>query len=373
MDLAFLLAAQTPVPSSTPTLPGLNFKPEDAECLKQPGTFCRWVFDQTGSKRLGAFADWFVAKPLQILLIILFAWLVRATVHRFITRLANQAAEGTVPGVLAKRKTASFLEGVSPLLSERRRQRTQTMASVLKSISTGVIFVVAFVMVLAQLGINIAPIIASAGILGVALGFGSQTLVKDFLSGIFMILEDQYGVGDVIDLGEASGSVESVGLRVTRLRDVNGTVWYVRNGEIIRVGNKSQGWARAVIDVAVAYEEDVGRIRDLLKQAAHELWEDEEYRDQILEAPEVWGVEELSADSVVVRVVVKTQPLKQWDIARELRARIKSTFDRHDVELPFAQRSIWLRPDGSDAEPAPAQPASAPPTPAPPRGPTPRS
>jgi small-conductance mechanosensitive channel len=339
MSFAALVSAQTPGPtpeSPGPILPSLP----PSECGAD--TFCGWVVERTGNEQLGAFADWFVAKPLQILLIIFVAWVVRAVVNRAVTRLADRAAEGTVPGVLARRKTVSFLEGVSPLLSERRRQRTQTMASVLKSIATGVVFTVAFVMILAELGIDIAPIIASAGILGVALGFGSQTLVKDFLSGIFMILEDQYGVGDVIDVGEASGSVESVGLRVTRLRDLNGTVWYVRNGEIIRVGNKSQGWARAVIDVAVAYEEDVGRVRDLLKAAAHELWEDEKWRDLILEEPEVWGVEALSVDSVVIRVVVKTQPLKQWDIARELRAQIKRKFDEHGVELPVPHRSMFL-------------------------------
>jgi len=339
MSFASLTAAQTPEP--TPATPGPIFPTlPPSDCGTD--TLCGWIVERTGNGRLGAFADWFVAKPLQILLIILVAWVVRAVVHRAVTQLANRAAEGTVPGVLARRKAVSFLEGVSPLLPERRRQRTQTMASVLKSVATGVVFTVAFVMILAELGINIAPIIASAGILGVALGFGSQTLVKDFLSGIFMILEDQYGVGDVVDVGEASGSVESVGLRVTRLRDVNGTVWYVRNGEIIRVGNQSQGWARAVIDVAVAYEEDIARVRDLLKEAAHGLWKDEEWRDMILEEPEVWGVEALSVDSVVIRVVVKTHPLKQWDVARELRARIKKKFDENGVEMPFAQRSIWL-------------------------------
>jgi small conductance mechanosensitive channel len=354
------LAAQTPEPS--PSFPVQL----PAEC--DPDTLCQWVQNRAPKDWdwLGPFADWFVAKPLQILLILFGAWLTRSVLHRVITRLANTAAEGTVPGVLTRRATASLLESVSPLLSERRQQRTQTMASVLKSITTGAVFAVASVMILAELGIDIAPIIASAGILGIALGFGSQTLVKDFLSGIFMILEDQYGVGDVVDLDETSGSVEAVGLRVTRLRDINGTVWYVRNGEIIRVGNKSQGWARAVIDVSVSYEQDIGQVLDLLEEAANELWEDEEWRELILEAPEVWGVEALSADAVVVRVVVKTQPLKQWNVARELRARIKARFDEHDVELPFAQRSIWLRADESDSSSAgtPTAPEQRP-TPAP--------
>ena len=153
------------------------------------------------------------------------------------------------------------------------------MGTLLKSIITGVDRSRSSItMMLAELGYDIAPIIASAGILGVALGFGAQSLVKDFLSGIFMIFEDQYGVGDVVDLGEASGTVEAVSLRVTRLRDVNGTVWYVRNGEILRVGNMSQNWARTVLDIGVAYGEDLAQVRRVLKEVAHDLWEDEDFK-----------------------------------------------------------------------------------------------
>src|SRR6187200_2366728 len=202
-------------------------------------------------------------------------------------------------------------------VSTRRVQRAQTMGSLLKSIVSGVVVAVAATMMLSELGVDIAPIVASAGIIGVALGFGSQTLVKDFLSGIFMIFEDQYGVGDVVDLGEASGTVEAVSLRVTRLRDVNGTVWYVRNGEILRVGNMSQNWARTVLDIGVAYSEDLARVRRVLMEVAHDLWEDEEFKGLVIEEPEVWGVEALSPDGVTVRVTLKTAPLEQWSVARE--------------------------------------------------------
>jgi small-conductance mechanosensitive channel len=216
---------------------------------------------------------------------------------------------------------------------------------VLKSLSTGIVGIVIVLMILSEVGVDVGPLVAGAGILGVALGFGSQALVKDFLSGIFMVLEDQYGVGDVVDVGEASGSVEAVGLRVTRLRDVAGTVWYVRNGEILRVGNQSQGWARAVLDVAVAYGEDVGRVQDLLRAVGRELHRDPDWGRLVLEEPEVWGVEALAADSVIVRLVVKTVPLEQWKVARELRRRIKARFDREGVEIPFPQRAVWLRQD----------------------------
>ena len=159
-------------------------------------------------------------------------------------------------------KVGAALEpGTRTAGATRRVQRAQTMGSLLKSIVTGVVFAVVAMMLIASSAYNIAPLIASAGILGVALGFGAQSLVKDFLSGIFMIFEDQYGVGDVVDLGEAAGTVEAVSLRVTRLRDVNGTVWYVRNGEILRVGNMSQNWARTVLDISVAYGEDLARVQ----------------------------------------------------------------------------------------------------------------
>ena len=186
------------------------------------------------------------------------------------------------------------------------------------------------------MGYNIAPLIASAGILGVALGFGAQSLVKDFLSGIFMILEDQYGVGDVVNVGEATGTVEAVGLRVTRLRDVDGTVWYVRNGEILAVGNMSQNWARSVLDISISYHEDVDRVTRILRGVAHEMWEDPDYRP----------------DAFVVRVVIKTAPLEQWAISRELRQRIKTRFDELGIEIPLPQRVIWQR---DDSTPAPDQ------------------
>ena len=158
-----------------------------------------------------------------------------------------------------------------------------------------------------------------------------------------MIVEDQFGVGDVIDVGEATGTVEAVTLRVTRLRDINGTVWYVPNGEILRVGNMSQNWSRAVVDVSVAYSEDLTRVKRVLAEVAHDLWDDEDCRELIIEEPEVTGVEMLAADSVNLRVMIKTLPMEQWAIARELRQRIKARFDHEGIEIPFAQRVVWHR------------------------------
>jgi moderate conductance mechanosensitive channel len=204
---------------------------------------------------------------------------------------------------------------------------------------------IAGLMALGTLGINLGPLIAGAGIVGVAVGFGAQNLVRDFLSGIFMLLEDQYGVGDVIDLGAASGAVEGVGLRTTRVRDIDGVLWHVPNGEIRRVGNKSQGWSRAVLDVEVAYSNDLATATRVIKQTADGLWrDDEEFAPLILEEPEVWGVEALSPNGVVVRLVVKTRPLEQWKVERELRARIKAAFEREGVELPVTAQAVVLHP-----------------------------
>jgi len=271
--------------------------------------------------------------PARIALIVVLALVIRFVVHRAIKRLIAGAAAGTVPVVLRPlhdRARSRLLEA-TPLLSERRRQRADTIGSVLRSITSLFVFGVAGAMILAELGFNLGPVVASAGIVGVAVGFGAQNLIKDFLNGMFMILEDQYGVGDVIDAGEATGTVEAVGLRTTRLRDVKGTVWHIRNGEIVRVGNKSQGWARALLDIPVTWDTDIDAARVVCKAAADSLWKDEAWADKVLEEPEVWGVEDLGPSGVVLRLVIKTAPLEQWAVSRELRERVKASFDEAGI------------------------------------------
>ncbi len=291
---------------------------------------------------------WYIATPGTIVLIIVVGLTFRWFVNRFIDRIVRRASAGTVPGIIAGTKAGAVLADLRPGAGERRKQRAQTMGSILKSIASGLILAVVLVMVLDQVGVNIAPILASAGILGIALGFGAQNLVKDFLSGIFMILEDQYGVGDSVDLGEAVGTVEAVGLRVTRLRDVDGTVWYARNGEILRVGNRSQNWARTVLDITVAYESDLDEVQQILQDEAHAMYEDERWHDIIIEEPEVWGVERFDKDGAVVRVVLKTAPLQQWPVARALRQRIKARFDAAGIRIPTS--FIPGQPPGGDVQ-----------------------
>ena len=209
------------------------------------------------------------------------------------------------------------------IVDERRKQRVRALGSVLNSIASIVIVFIGGYIVLGDFGIDLAPLLASAGVVGVAIGFGAQSLVKDYLSGIFMLVEDQYGVGDVITVDGATGTVENVTLRLTRMRDVNGIVWHVRNGSIDTVGNESQGWARAVIDFPVPFAADLGAIRTVLTQVNDELWNDPAWRPVLLEAPEVWGAQEITSSEVTMRIVVKTAPLRQWEVEREMRARFK--------------------------------------------------
>ncbi len=300
-----------------------------------------------------------VATAWHIALIVVLAVVARSLVHRAITRLISEAVTGTVPIALRPlrgRDQGSVVEA-TPLLTERRRQRTETIGSVLRSVTSITVFTVATTMVLAELDFDLGPLIASAGVVGVALGFGAQNLVKDYLNGMFMILEDQYGVGDAIDAGEASGIVEAVGLRTTRLRSVDGTVWHIRNGEIVRIGNMSQGWSRALLDVSVAYDTDVDLATTTIKAVADSVWKDEVLGLVVLEEPEVWGVEDLGVDGMAIRLVVKTAPLEQWVVARELRRRIKDAFEAAGIEIPLPQRSLWLR-TGPDAAPVVVPPPS---------------
>jgi moderate conductance mechanosensitive channel len=298
-----------------------------------------WLGDDWRSQVI----SWLVAKPLGILLLLVGAVAFRWFLHRLIDRLVRQAAEG-MPSPVLRRNRELESEHPATVLAGRRVQRAETMGSLLKSVASIAIFTVFAITALAQIGYPVGPLVASAGIVGVALGFGAQSLVKDFLSGIFMIFEDQYGVGDVVDVGEAGGTVEAVGLRVTKLRDVQGTVWYVRNGEIIRVGNKSQNWARTVLDIPIALDQDLRRVQDVLRDVAHDLWDDEDFRHVVIEEPEVWGIEDLTPNWATVRVVLKTAPLEQWAVAREMRQRIKFRFDHEGIELAHPTAATWGQP-----------------------------
>lgn len=323
-------------------------------CGSDPNSVCRWVFEQTDNSFLAIVAEWVVARIVPVLLILVGALVVSRLLKRAIGKLIDRMA--AVP----KDSRLDALRSKGPgrfLLNEhgaslRSEARAKTIGHVLTSIATFFVWAIAVFMMLGELGINIGPLIAGAGIAGVALGFGAQTVVRDFLAGIFMIVEDQYGVGDSIDVGGVAGTVEKMSLRTTTLREVTGTLWHVPNGEIKRVGNRSQLWSRALLDVEVAYDTDLRLAEGVIQRVANEMWRDPEWGgDELIEEPEVWGVQNLGASGIAIRLVIKTAPATQWQVERELRLRIKEAFDQAGIEIPFPQRTIWLRKEG-DFEPS---------------------
>ncbi|MGP4111635.1 mechanosensitive ion channel family protein [Streptomyces sp. 4N509B] len=265
----------------------------------------------------------------RILLILAIALLVRFLLRRAITRLVTRLGRE----------------------SERRRQRAETIGSVLRSASSVALLGTAGMMALSEVGVQLGPLVASAGIVGVALGFGARNVVMDILSGMFMLLEDQYGVGDRIDVGEATGTVLEIGMRVTTLRGDNGEVWYVRNGEIKRVGNLSQGWATASLDVEVAPDTDLARVRKTITVSALELSRTSPFDELLwepLESPvEVLGLDAVSSDAMVVKVVAKTQPGKALVVERELRWRVKLALEAAGIEPPLPTRGAEVSGPGA--------------------------
>jgi len=280
--------------------------------------------------------DWLLTDGLRILLTIVLALVVRWLLHRLIARIVRTMTERTstrhddTDGSRAGRIWAQ----ATGQARARHQQRMATLGSLLRSVVTFVVGLIATLTVMDLVGIPLGPLLASAGVGGVALGFGAQSLVKDFLSGIFMILEDQYGVGDVIDTGEAIGTVEEVSLRVTRLRDADGVTWYVRNGEVLRIGNLSQHRATAIVDVPVAYDEDVSRVSTLLREAGEAMDRDEAWDGKLLDAPTVAGVESITGSTMTIRVLAETSPGAKVEVQRELRQRLKSALDEAGVKAP---------------------------------------
>jgi small-conductance mechanosensitive channel len=318
-------------PAPPPTDSALSV-PAQPTCASDAGSWCASFYQWTNSDFLARSADTIVSTSFNVTLIILLCVAARYVLHRAIHRVVEGAANSRIPRVIGRASRPRVDGNGNGPMTPRRAQRARTMGSVLRSISSTVILVTGAVMVLAEFGVALAPILASAGIVGVAVGFGAQNLVRDFLSGMFMLLEDQYGVGDIIDVGEASGVVEAVGLRITTLRDHQGTVWYVRNGEILRVGNKSQGYAVAVIDLPLAHTADIPGASAIVERVATERVADKDVADSVLEPPEMLGVERVGPEGVTLRLTVKVKPGQQFAVQRALNAAIADAFE--DAEIP---------------------------------------
>jgi small conductance mechanosensitive channel len=239
--------------------------------------------------------------------------------------------------VLRRVERSAEKDGVVTL----QEQRTRTLVSLLRSVGRVVIGVVTLFMVLGALGLQLGPLLAGAGVAGLAVSFGAQSLVKDVISGLFILLENQFGVGDVVRLEGVSGSVERMTLRVVVLRDVHGVVHIVPNGEIKKVSNLTRGWARVVLDVGVAYKEDPDRVMEVMRDEGRKLWEDPQWRPLMLEEAQVPGIESFGESGVNIRMWLKVLPLKQWDVARELRRRLKYRFDSEEIEIPFPHQTVY--------------------------------
>ena len=294
---------------------------------------CRTALDAGASHGLARTLDVILGRPLTILAIVLGA------------ALASRLARRSIKRGL-KRLGAAGPRTETQEISLRAEKRIEALSTVLRSVVAAVIWGMAALMVLGEIGIDLGPLLAGAGVIGVAVGFGSQALVRDFLSGIFILIEDQFGVGDTVDVGEATGVVEAVSLRTTRLRSIDGVLWHVPNGEIRRVGNKSQHWSRALLDIQVAYGTDIAQARAVIKDVADAVWHES---DDVLAEPEIWGVEALGASGIDIRLVVKTRPSAQWDVARQVRERIAAAFAEEGIEIPFPQQMVWHRTEAVGA------------------------
>ena len=259
-----------------------------------------------------------------------------AVVARIILRIATKRIVKTIVNGVKRVQQDERLDGV--LAEQRLAQRTKTIASVLDNFTTWAILITAIVMILSEFGVNVGALIAVSTVLGAAIGFGSQSLVKDILSGIFIVFEDQYGVGDWVDLDGVSGEVERVGLRVTEVRDIHGTLWFVRNGEILKVGNSSQEWAAALLDFAFEYDNDVERVQGIIVEVAKKMRQEKKWNEVITDDADVWGMQHISGEQFVLRTSIRTVPNMQWSVTRELRKRCKAAFDKAGIRLLEAQK-----------------------------------
>lgn len=316
-------------------------------CGPDPSFICREALSRTGSARWAELSDVLFAKPLSILVVVVVALVAKALTDRAINRFVDSLTgeHRPVRRIRRRLRTTSIGQKLPDRVlatggySIRASARATTLGVVLKSLAGFVVWALAGITILGELGVNLGPLVASAGIAGLAIGFGAQSLVKDFLAGMFILVEDQFGVGDLVDAGElagtpVAGTVEAVSLRTTRLRDAEGTVWHVPNGQIVRVGNRSQLWARAILDVMVGPTADLDVAQQVVKETADALWHDPDWTRRILQEPELVGVEAIAPEGITVQVVLQTLPDARLPVLRELRSRVKRALDDAGVPPP---------------------------------------
>ncbi|MDJ1113686.1 mechanosensitive ion channel family protein [Microbacterium dauci] len=321
-----------------------------------------WESINTGLLRFLVEAGWDL---LWIAITVAVGWLLTFVMRRLIGRIVDRIVRGAKSRAAAEDTRAIDM---SPLAQVRLVQRTRTLGAILTNIVNVAIIIVAVLLIVFIINPDVlASFTLLSAALGAGLGFGAQNIVKDVLNGFFVVAEDQIGIGDVVDLGLATGIVEYVSVRVTHVRDVNGTLWYVRNGEITRIGNMSQGWARVIIDLGVPPGSDLHAVEEAVLTAAKALVREPKWRTRIIDRPEIWGLESITGDALVTRLVVRTRPNAKDDVARALRARIKGALDELGVEIPQLDSVVLEGPDAAQsirgANPPQTQPqpvASAP-------------
>ena len=267
---------------------------------------------------------WIITSGLQIVLVIVVMLVVSKVLHVAVNRAIGRAARTD---------------------DVEQKKRSDTLRSTINSLISVAVFTIALVVVLGQLGIEIGPILAAAGVLGLAVGFGAQTLVADLISGFFILLDEQIRVGDVVDIAGKGGLVEKVNLRMVTLRDLAGNVHFVRNSSISVVTNMTKEYSRYVFDIGVAYREDVDEVIEVIRMVDAELRGDPAYSDSILEPIEILGLDAFADSAVIIKARTKTRPIKQWEVGREFNRRLKKAFDARDIEIPFPHVTLYMGED----------------------------
>jgi small conductance mechanosensitive channel len=305
----------------------------DISCANQ-GALCDLLVDWTGNERLGELLAYVISVPVKIVVIVALALVINRLARRASVRFAQGLGEATADhgdSVVSDRSV------------DRAEERGETVGSLLRSLSTAIVFGAAIILILEVIGINIVAAIAGAGVLGLAVGFGAQSVVEDFLRGLFMLGEDQFGVGDRIDVGVVDGTVERITARTTVIRDPGGTLWHVPNSQIDFVANEAQTQSRATVIVGVSYAADLDQAIEVLESAAKEAAERPEWRDIVTRAPEVQAVHELGDDAVNIRVITWVDAPERRGYERHLRYWLKAALDEADLEMPNRQLDVWLR------------------------------
>jgi len=266
---------------------------------------------------------WLLSHGIKIVVIAVVAWITYIVLSRIVRRAVKISVVRD--------------QGMT---EEAETKRENTLIRIFNGAIRIILILIALLMILQEVGIEIGPILAGAGVVGLAVGFGAQYLIRDIITGLFIILENQYRIGDVINIGSEGGVVEDISLRMTTLRDLNGTVHHIPHGEVTRVSNLTKSWSRVNINIGVSYNANIEKVIDVINRTGEKLAEDPQFKDSIISPPKFLRVDEFADSSVVVKILGETKPSKQWEVAGEFRKRIKAEFDREGIEIPFPQRVV---------------------------------